>query len=174
MTHESELPAPRGALPRVLDLIRAIRVALLTTLDRNGSFHTRPVQTLRVQDDGTLWFFTDLRSDKAEEVRADMRVSLGYADTAGNRYVAVSGLGTVRRDPHKAQELWQAEQRAYYPDGPGDGRLGLLRVEIDRAEYWIAPGRASYLYAALKAVTTGTPAGVIGASEQLRRRNPPR
>ena len=173
MTHESEAPAPRAALPRVLDLIRAIRVALLTTLDREGAFHTRPVQTLRVEDDGTLWFFTDLRSDKADEVRADMRVSLGYADTTGNRYVAVSGLGTVRRDPHKAQELWQAEQRAYYPDGPRDERLGLLRVEIERAESWIAPGRASYLYAALKAVATGTPAGVIGANEQLRRRKRP-
>jgi general stress protein 26 len=174
MTHESAAPGSRGALPRVLDLIRDIRVALLTTLDRDGAFHTRPVQTLRVEDEGTLWFFTDVRSDKAEEVRVDTRVSLGYADTAGNRYVAVSGMGAVRRDPHKAQELWQVEQRAYYPDGPRDQRLGLLRVEIDRAEYWIAPGRASYLYAALKAAATGTPAGVIGTNGQLRRRTRPR
>lgn len=92
MTHESAAPGSRGALPRVLDLIRDIRVALLTTLDRDGAFHTRPVQTLRVEDEGTLWFFTDVRSDKAEEVRVDTRVSLGYADTAGNRYVAVSGM----------------------------------------------------------------------------------
>jgi len=127
------------------------------------------VQTLRVEDDGTLWFFTDVRSGKADELHAAVRISLGYADTAGNCYVAVSGVGTVRRDPHKAQELWRVEQRAYYPEGPGDVRLGLLRVEIDRAEYWIAPGRASYLYAALKSMATGTPAGVIGQHEQVRR-----
>ena len=173
MTPESEAYGPRRALPRVLALIRDIRVAMLTTLEGDGAFHARPVQTLRVEDDGTLWFFTDVRSDKAEEVRADIRVSLGYADTAGNRYVAVSGTGTVRRDPHRAQELWQVEQRAYYPDGPRDERLALLRVQIDRAEYWIAPGRASYLYAVLRAVATGTPAGVVGANEQLRRRNRP-
>jgi general stress protein 26 len=170
MTHESAAPGARGELPRVLDLIRNIRVALLTTFDRDGTFHTRPVQTLRVEDDGTLWFFTDVRSGKADELRADMRISLGYADTAANCYVAVSGVGTVRRDSHKAQELWQVEQRAFYPEGPADERLGLLRVEIDRAEYWIAPGRASYLYAALKATATGTPAGVIGANEKVRRR----
>ena len=128
------------------------------------------MQTLRVEDDGTLWFFTDVRSGKADELRADMRISLGYADTAGNRYVAVSGVGTVRRDPRTAEELWQVEQRAYYPDGPRDERLGLLRVEIHRAEYWIAPGRASYLYAALKAAATGTPAGVIGENDLVRRR----
>jgi general stress protein 26 len=169
MTHESEAPRPAGPLCKVLDLIRQIRVALLTTLDRDGALHTRPVQTLRVEADGTLWFFTDVRSGKADEVRADMRVSLGYADTAAHRYVAVSGVGTVRRDPGRAQELWQVEQLAYYPEGPTDARLGLLRVRMERAEYWIAPGRASYLYAALKAAATGTPAGVVGANEQVRR-----
>ncbi len=168
MTHESAAAVPRGELPKVLDLIRHIRVALLTTLGRDGAFHTRPVQTLRVEDDGTLWFFTDVRSSKADELREDTRISLGYADTAANCYVAVSGVGTVRRDPHKALELWQVEQRAYYPEGPGDERLGLLRVEIDRAEYWIAPGWTSYLYATLKAAATGAPAGVIGANEQVR------
>ena len=171
MTHESAASGPLGALPRVLELIRHIRVALLTTFDHDGAFHTRPVQTLLVEDDGTLWFFTDQRSGKAGELRADLRIGLGYADVAANRYVAVSGVGTVQRDPRKAQELWQVEQRAYYPDGPRDERLGLLRVEIDHAEYWIAPGRASYLYAALKAAATGTPAGVIGANEQVRRRD---
>ena len=170
MTHESAAPAAQGQLAKVLDLIRDIRIALLTTFDRDGAFHTRPVQTLAVEDGGTLWFFTDLHSDKAHELRADVRISLGYADTAAHRYVAVSAVGTVRRDPHKAQELWQVEQRAYYPQGPDDQRLGLLRVEIERAEYWIAPGRGAYLYAALKAAATGTAAGVLGENKQVRRR----
>lgn len=165
--------AAQGELPRVLDLIRHIRIALLTTFDRDGTFHTRPVQTLGVEDRGTLWFFTDVQSGKASELRTDVRISLGYADTAAHRYVAVSGVGTVRSDPEKAQELWQVEQRAYYPQGPDDQRLGLLKVEIERAEYWIAPGRASYLYAALKAAATGTAAGVIGENKQVRRRRPP-
>lgn len=157
-------------LATALDLIRHIRIALLTTFDREGALHSRPVQTLRVDDDGTLWFFTDMRSGKTDELRADMRLSLGYADIAANRYVVVSGVGTVRRNSHKARELWQLEQLAFYPEGPGDERLGLLRVDIDRAEYWIAPGRASYVYAALKAGATGTPVGVIGANQKVRRR----
>jgi general stress protein 26 len=172
---EPRLQAPASAgvqaeLSNVLELIRHIRIALLTTLERDGAFHARPVQTLGIDADGTLWFFTDLHSGKAHELRADMRVSLGYANTATNRYVAVNGVGTVLRDPHRAQELWQVEQRAYYPTGPGDERLGLLRVQIERDEYWIAPGRPSYLYAALKAAATGTPAGVIGVNAEVRPR----
>jgi general stress protein 26 len=167
---ESEGAPAQGELRNVLDLIRRIRIALLTTFESDGTFHTRPVQTLGVDEDGTLWCFTDLHSGKVDELRADTRVSLGYADTRANHYVAVSGVGTVRRDPHRAQKLWQVEQRAYYPAGPGDERLGLLRVQIERAEYWIAPGRPSYLYAALKAAATGTPADVIGVNAQVRPR----
>ena len=106
----------QGELATVLGLIRRIRIALLTTFDREGALHSRPVQTLRVDDDGTLWFFTDVRSGKADELRADMRLSLGYADTAANCYAVVSGVGTVRRNSHKARELWQVEQLAFYPE----------------------------------------------------------
>jgi len=71
------------------------------------------------------------------------------------------------RDLQKAQQLWSIEQRAYYPEGPEDRRLAVLRVRIERAEYWIAPGRTSYLVAALTAALTGIPAGVIGENRRI-------
>jgi general stress protein 26 len=156
-----------GDWAKVNELIREIGVALLTTVNRDGHFHTRPVQTLQVDADETLWFFTDWSSPKVDEVHHDMRVSLGYADPAKNTYVAVSGAGSLHRDPQKAKELWSIEQRAFYPKGPEDERLALLRVQIEKAEYWIAPGRVSYLVATAKAAVTGTPAGVIGENRKL-------
>jgi general stress protein 26 len=159
--------AQAGDWAKVSELIRAIQVGLLTTVDRDGHFHTRPVQTLRVDEDETLWFFTDWSAPKIDEIRHDVRVSLGYADPANNVYVAISGAASLLRDPQKAKELWSIEQRAYYPKGPEDERLALLRVRIDRAEYWIAPGRMSHLVAAAKATVTGTPAGVLGENRKL-------
>jgi general stress protein 26 len=156
-----------GDRRKVGELIRAIRVAFLTTVDQDGRFHARPVQTLQVDADETLWFFTDWSSPKVDELHRDVRVSLGYADPAKNIYVAISGVGTLLRDPQKASELWSVEQRAYYPQGAEDERLALLRVQIDRAEYWIAPGRVSYLVAAAKAALTGMPAGVVGENRKV-------
>src|ERR1700730_15966902 len=150
------------------ELIRNIRVALLTTIDHDGRFHTRPVQTLQVDADRTLWFFTDWSSPKVDELHHDVRVSLGYADPTNNVYVAVSGSGSLFRDIQKAKQLWSIEQRAYYPDGPEDKRLALLRVLIERAEYWTAPGRTSYLLCAMKAAVTGTPANVIGENRKIK------
>jgi general stress protein 26 len=156
-----------GDLTKLREMIRDIRIALLTTVDGEGRFHTRPVETLDFDGNEALWFFTDRASPKADEVRRDVRVSLGYADPSKHSYVAVSGTGTVFHDPAKARELWTIEQRAYYPDGPEDSRLALLRVQIERAEYWIAPGRVSYLLAAARAALTGVPAAVIGENRKL-------
>ena len=41
-----------------------------------------------------------------------------------------------------------------------DPQLALLRVRIERAEYWDAPGKAAYLLAVAKASLTGKPAQV--------------
>jgi len=165
---EKSADSEPGDLAKLGELIREIRVALLTTVDRDGHFHTRPVQTLQVEANRTLWFFTDWSSPKVDELRHDARVSLGYADPANNVYVAVSGSASLFRDAQKAKQLWSIEQRAYYPEGPGDERLALLGVLIERAEYWIAPGRTSYLVAAVAAAVTGTPAGVIGGNHKIR------
>ena len=156
-----------GDLAKLGEFILDIRVALLTTVDRDGHFHTRPVQTLEVEADRTLWFFTDWSSPKVDELHHDVRVSLGYADTAKNVYVAVTGSGRLMRDDQKAKKLWSTEQRAYYPQGPQDERLALLRVDIERAEYWVAPGRISYIVAAVTAAVTGTPAGIIGENRKI-------
>lgn len=157
-----------GDFSKLGELIRDIRVALLTTVDRDGCFHSRPVQTLEVEADRTLWFFTDWASPKVGELHHDVRVSLGYADPAKHTYVTVSGSATLFRDIKKAKQLWSTEQRIYYPDGPEDERLAVLRVFIERAEYWIAPGRTSYLIAAMAAAVTGTPGGVIGENRKIK------
>lgn len=156
-----------GDLAKLGELIGDIRFALLTTLDRDDGFHTRPVQTLQVEANRTLWFFTDWNSPKVDELHRDVRVLLGYADPAKGVYAAVTGSGCLFRDIHKAKQLWSIEQRAYYPGGPEDERLALLRIVIERAEYWIAPGRTSYIVAALTAAVTGIPAGIIGENRKI-------
>lgn len=165
MTHDQ---CQTDHMAKVAELIWNIRVALLTSVDLEGHFHTRPVQTLQVEGGEAVWFFTGWRSPKVDELLHDHRVSLGYADPAQHVYVAVSGMASLLRDPKKARELWTAEQSAYYPDGPEDARLALLRVRIEQAEYWIAPGHASYLIAAAKATLTGRPAEVIGENHKVR------
>jgi general stress protein 26 len=156
-----------GEWAKVGNLIRKVRIGLLTTLDQQSQFHTRPIQTLEVEGERRLWFFTDWNSPKTGELCRDVRVSVGYADPASHVYVAVSGTAQLLRDRDKAEALWSVEQLAYYPEGPADERLALLRIDMLHAEYWIAPGRVSYIIAAMTAAATGTPAGIIGENQKI-------
>jgi general stress protein 26 len=156
----------KGDLPKLKELIDSIRIGLLTTVDLDGSLHTRPVETLRCDADGTLWFFTDHESPKAQELSHDMRVSVGYSGPSKKVYVAVTGRARILRDQALAAELWIPGQRAWYPKGVDDEHLSILRVAIERAEYWEAPGRVSYLLAAMTATITGRPA-TVGQSKKL-------
>ncbi|HEY1891388.1 MAG TPA: pyridoxamine 5'-phosphate oxidase family protein [Steroidobacteraceae bacterium] len=150
----------RGGLVRLKELIDSIRIGLLTTVDLDGTLHTRPVQTLRCDLDGTLWFFTDHQSPKAQELAHDMRVSVSYSDSSKRLYVAVAGHAEILRDKVLAAQLWTLGQRAWYPKGLDDEHLSILRVATERAEYWEAPGAASYLLAAITAMATGRPTTV--------------
>ncbi|HXS20259.1 MAG TPA: pyridoxamine 5'-phosphate oxidase family protein [Steroidobacteraceae bacterium] len=147
-------------LAKLKELIDAIRVGLLTTVDLDGALHTRPIETLRCDSDCTLWFFTDHQSPKANELAHDMRVSVGYSDPAKRIYAAVAGYGRILRDKALAAELWTPTQKAWYPKGLNDEHLSILRVTLERAEYWETPGKAAYLIAALQAAVTGVPASV--------------
>jgi general stress protein 26 len=155
-----------GEILQFEELVRSIGVALLTTRQADGHLHTRPLQTLRIAE-SRLWFFTDAASPKTEEIRHELQVSVSYADIVGHRYATASGTGEVLRDAALARDLWQVDQRAYYPDGPDDAHLAILTVRIERAEYWLAPGRISYLLAAAQAALTGQAITRIGENHKL-------
>ena len=158
-----------GGLARLKELIDSVRIGLLTTVDFEGALHTRPLETLRCDVDGTLWFFTDLESPKADELARDTRVSVGYSEPSKKIYAVVTGHGRLLRDRALAEQLWTVAQRAWYPKGVEDEHLSILRVTPQRAEYWETPGRLSYLLAAAAAGVSGEPA-TLGRSRKLRRR----
>ena len=51
-------------------------------------------------------------------------------------FVSLRGKATVLRDPQRARELWSTMAGAWFPGGPDDPNLGILRVDVDRGDYW--------------------------------------
>jgi general stress protein 26 len=154
MSHQHETTT--DALEQLREKIDGIRIAMLTTVEEDGSLHSRPMATQETESDGDLWFFTAAGSPKTGEIRRDHRVNLSYADPDDQRYVSVSGTARVVRDPAKAKELWNPLLKAWFPKGLDDPELALLRVEVEKAEFWDAPsGKMVQLAGFLKALATG-------------------
>jgi len=123
-------------LARRTELIRDIRVAMLTTATEAGDLRSRPMVTCRTGPEGGLWFFTRVGDAKVEEARRHPHVNVSFADPEGNRYVSVSGTAALVRDQARVRELWDESARAWLPGGPEEPDLALLRVDVERAEYW--------------------------------------
>jgi PPOX class probable F420-dependent enzyme len=155
-------------IEKLRDLIKGIRVAMLTTVDEDGSLRSRPMATQKDDFEGELWFFTGADTAKTGEIARDQRVNLSYADPDDERYVSLSGTAELVRDRAKAKELWNPFLKAWFPQGVDDPNLVLLRVSVDKAEYWDSPSsKMVQLAGFLKAMATGKRYDGGGENEKL-------
>jgi general stress protein 26 len=143
-------------LQKVGDLIKDIKMAMLTTEAEDGVLRSRPMATQNSSFDGTLWFFTSASSGKVGELDWNPEVNLSYAEPSDTKYVSVSGNGEIVRDRAKMQELWSDIYKAWFPQGLNDPDVCLLKVEVSAAEYWEAKsGKMVQLFGYIKALATG-------------------
>jgi len=132
---ERELDA-REASARLRALIGERSVAMVTATDRRFMPASRPLLTQELDDDGVLWFFAPSDGSLALDIESNPRVSATYSDPARGVFVSLSGYVRLVYDPDRIFALWDARLEAWFSQGPLDPRLALLRVDVDRAEYW--------------------------------------
>lgn len=151
---------------KVLDLVKGIDYAVFTTRGSDGApLHARPMAYRSIDDDADLWFFTKKSSRKAKEIEADPQVLISFADPKAQHFVSITGRAEIVADRAVVQERWSEIYRAWFPGGPNDEEVVVVRVHAERAEYWDTPTSAVvYAFGYLKAVATGKPsrAGEVG------------
>ncbi len=116
--------------------IEKVRPAMMTTVESDGLFRSRPMWTQGNEFDGTLWFFVSDDGPLARELERNPRVGISYAAPNKDLYVSVSGRAELVYDRNKADELWNMYAEAWFPEGVDDPHLGLLRVDVEQAQYW--------------------------------------
>lgn len=133
------MPTPRkdSAEAKLYEIVEALDIAMLTTLDGRGNLHTRPMANQEADENGDIWFFTDKDGSVAKNVKANPRLSLGYSN-ASSRYAAIVGKGEMVSDPGMIAEKWSEDMKAWFPKGKSDPNLVLLKVTPDKGEYWDA------------------------------------
>jgi general stress protein 26 len=143
-------------LQKLIDKIKDIDIAMMTTVEDDGSLRSRPMRNQQIREDGAIWFFTGYESEKSHEIEHDAHVNLSYANPSDNLYVSVSGKASLTKDKAKIEELWTPAMKAWFPGGKDDPNIGLIKVTIDKAEYWDSPNSAVvHLIGVVKATLTG-------------------
>ena len=141
---------------KVAELLKDERIGMLTTTSPDGTLTSRPMALQEVEFDGDLWFFASRSSRKVAHLTADPQVNV--ATVGSSSWVSLTGHALVVDDLATKKELWNTVVEAWFPDGPEDHDVVLIRVAAASAEYWDSPGgRVSSLISFAKAKVTGQP-----------------
>jgi general stress protein 26 len=166
MMHQHGHNDPNAA--KLYEMIKSMKIAMMTTVDTDGSLHSRPMHSQEADEHGDLWFFTQIQSPKVTEVSRDNEVNLAYSDPNGQNYVSVYGKAEIVRDKAKIQEKWSEGMRTWFPKGVDDPQIALIRVHPIKGEYWDSPSSTMlHLFGYAKAAITGEPPKNPGDQEKV-------
>ena len=137
--------------------IEEVRICLFTTVDAKDTFSSRPMATAKVEDDGSIWFFSNEYSLKSSEISKENQVTLGYSSPSNNTYITVNGKAELVDDQVRKDAYFSPAVKAWFPEGSDDPRLILIKVTPDAAEYWdSSSSKMVVVFNMLKALVTGT------------------
>ncbi len=118
--------------------IKSIATCMMVTHDGERVV-ARPMRGIIRPEENAIWFFTDASTDKDSEISHDPRGCLTFADVHDQTYVCVSGHLHHMNDPARIRELWNEGADVYFPEGPDDPNVRLLRFTPEHGEYWDSP-----------------------------------
>lgn len=124
------------AVKKFKDLVESVNICMFTTIDDCNNIFSRPMSTVKIDEEGNAWFFTNEYSEKIQEVSRDNTVTLIYAHPGKNVYVSVKGSCTIIVNKKQIQELWNPLLKAWFPLGIDDPKLCLIKVTTEDAHYW--------------------------------------
>lgn len=157
----------KEAATKFKQLAEDIRVCMFIT-NTNSDEHTRPMSAVEVEEDGTLWFFTDVRSVKVDEVTQERDVHLTFAHPGKESYLDVWGTAGVVTDRQQIKDKWSPVVKAWFPDGEDDPNLALLKIKPTDVYYWDAQsGKTVQFFKMAVAAVTGNPAVADGKEGNL-------
>ena len=144
-------------LQKLRELVKDIDFCMLTTVDEAGDLHSRPMSSNgEIDTDGDIWFFTNASSHKVNEVERSPKVNVSFADPDNQRYVSITGVAELIRDRAKIDELWRPEFKIWFPKGKDDPEIALLKVSLEKAEYWDSPSSTiGYALSFVSSIVTG-------------------
>ena len=60
----------------------------------------------QVEDDGTIWFFSDADSEKNKEIEDGNRVQLLFMNNSSSAYLCLFGIAGIITGTEKLKKLW--------------------------------------------------------------------
>ncbi len=149
-------------------LIKGIDFGMMTTVDADGRLYSRPMShNGNVEFDGDVWFFTYGNTPKVHEIETRPQVNVSFSSLKDQTYISLAGRAELIRDKAKIKELWDPSLKAWFPDGVDTPDIALLKVSVEKAEYWDSHSNpVAHAVGLVKSVVTGQ-TGNVGDNKKV-------
>ena len=117
-----------------------------------------PIPAMPDEEDWTIYLVTSSRSRKAAEIARSERLTLGYQHHPDRSYVVLSGHAALVAERSLVRARWHDAWRLYFPGGPEDPDVILVRFAVDCIELCmrgVSPEPFGIRYAAVERDAAG-------------------
>ncbi len=135
------------------EIMTAAGTCALITLDEEGRPRVRVMDPFLPESDFTVWFGTNPKSRKVNQIKKNPKVTLYYLDSDASGYVMIHGKAQLVDDQKVKEKRWKDEWEAFYPNKP-EGYL-LIKVSPEWMEV------ISYTHGILGDPTTWQPPVIL-------------
>ena len=120
LTEQGSANADQHLIAAAKEIMNSEGSCALISIDDEGIPRVRAMDPFAPEEDLTVWFGTNSRSRKVDQLKKDPRVTLYYLDEDASGYVIVQGVARLVNDPKEKEKRWKAEWEAFYPDKTKD------------------------------------------------------
>ena len=140
---------------RVWEILEHTPIGMLTTRFAAG-LRARPMDGRPDRTISAIFFVTDVRGLKDNEIESCPDACFAVVDQKDKAYLSITGRAEILHDEALARHIWKEADNVWWPEGPQDLNVCVLRLDPQIAELWDGPASsivASYEFA--KARLTG-------------------
>ncbi|WP_432221954.1 pyridoxamine 5'-phosphate oxidase family protein [Flavobacterium sp. TMP13] len=123
-----------SAAEKIKDLAEDIKTCMFCTYS-GDKLNSRPMTAQKVDQDGTLWFLSDRHSDKNQEILANSKVELFFAEPQ-DQFLTIHGNASISYDRAVIKELYTPIVKVWMPEGEDDPNLSVIKVVPSEGYYW--------------------------------------
>jgi general stress protein 26 len=97
------------------EIIASATTCALITIEGNHPI-VRVMDPFPPESDFTVWFGTNPKSRKVNQIKNNPNVTLYYLEKDASGYVVIHGIAELVNDQQEKEKHWKKEWKAFYPD----------------------------------------------------------
>ncbi len=125
------------AISRIREIVDDAKTCFFRTALATGpTAAVRPMNVLKTDGLGNLWFLSANDSHKNDEIARDSRVELFFQASAHSGFLHLSGTATISTDQATIADLWNPLLKTWFTEGKTDPRITAIRFTPHHGYYW--------------------------------------